>query len=217
MKHGSRFKDIAGQRFGHLVAITEALAPYGDRHVFWLARCDCGAERVVQGKRLRIGHTTSCGCARGEDHGLTGSSTYVCWGAMIQRCYNASGTGYHKYGGRGIKVCERWRNSFSAFYEDMGERPSRQHSLDRIDNNSDYEPGNCKWSTAKEQARNRRSSMILEAFGRKQTLAAWGEEFGVTGRLIGERLLRGWSAEKAISTPPLKRAEWSNALGDCVG
>lgn len=159
--------DIAGERYGRLVAL-ERLPPRHRRgYTLWRVRCDCGVEKAVQLCNLRNGHTKSCGCAkpgiisaarRRHGHasptkGLT--ATYNTWRAMRDRCHLPKSTQYRWYGARGIVVCERWRNSYEAFLADMGERPEGR-TIDRINPDGNYEPANCRWATRLEQSRNQR-------------------------------------------------------------
>lgn len=151
-----RFIDITGQRFHKLVA----LAPTGKnsrRMMCWLCQCDCGGTAIVRIDHLRNGHTRSCGCLY-EKHGMRHTKTYKSWYNMLQRCSNSKINRWHIYGGRGIKVCERWQD-FRNFFADMGERPE-DHSLDRINVEGNYEPGNCRWATQKEQQNNRRNNKL---------------------------------------------------------
>lgn len=126
---------------------------------------------------------------------------YTSWSAMLSRCYNPKAPYFPAYGGRGINVCPEWRASYAAFLQDMGRKPSPDHSLDRIDNSKGYEPGNCRWATKSEQSNNRRSSRVITAHGRAQTLVDWSRETGIGPRTIANRLRIGWAAEDAVSAP----------------
>lgn len=190
------YTDVAGQRFHYLTAI---------RHIKlarWLCRCDCGKERVVYLSYLRNGMAKSCGCKNinsAKTHGLSRTPAHRAWVSMRSRCHNPQNhPNWENYGGRGISVCERW-NSFENFLADMGERPNGT-SIDRIDVNGIYEPGNCRWATAREQANNRRDARRLTFQGRTMSCAEWARELGMTRSKLHIRLFRlGWSVERALT------------------
>src|SRR3990167_5491458 len=176
-----------GDVYERLTVVATGLHHRGERAS--VVRCLCGIEKIVLDGNLRGGRTRSCGClfrdwSKSEKsganliHGMTGTREHSTWLAMLARCANPNAPNYHLYGGRGITICDRWRNSFEAFYDDMGARPAGQ-TLDRINNDGDYEPGNCRWATAKEQGRNRRSNRMLTFRGRTQCVAAWADEMGI--------------------------------------
>ena len=129
------------------------------------------------------------------------SPEYRVWCAMKRRCNNLNVIGYENYGGRGISVCSRWSDSFEAFFEDMGPRPSKSHSIERLENDGDYEPSNCKWATREEQANNRRDSVKIESDGVVKTQTEWAQEFGMGNSTVKMRILRGMIPEEAIKTP----------------
>lgn len=187
--------DMSGQRYNRLTVVSRAGVDAHERAT-WLCRCDCSNELVVPWFRLRQGHTKSCGCLKAElararvtTHGKSRSPTHNSWVGMIQRCGYTKHAEYQRYGGRGIKVCERWK-SFENFLADMGERPSGT-TIDRIDSDGDYEPANCRWATNSQQASNRRSSILIERDGRTQTVRAWCSELGINPDVIYGRLRRG--------------------------
>lgn len=218
-KHPKQFKDRSGQRFGRLLVIEEAERPANCHapKIYWRCRCDCGNVVVVDVDSLRQGNTKSCGCLRKEviaqaggkrrTHGMTRSPEYRAWIGMKVRCYVPTNKDYAQWGGRGITVCERWRESFEAFYQDMGPRPGPRYSIDRIDNNGPYSPENCRWATYSEQNYNQRPARPPAKFprytfdGKTLTLAQWARETNIPYRALAKRIYRGWSIEKAINTP----------------
>jgi hypothetical protein len=139
-------------------------------------------------------------------HGMHRTPEYRAWQKMRQRCSNPKCQRYDRYGARGIRVCERWR-SFEAFFEDMGHRPSPRHSLDRIDNDGNYEPGNCRWATRAEQNRNRGDNRLVTFGGLTMTVAEWARTVGVHVRTLYCRLANGWSIEDSL-TKPVERRAW---------
>lgn len=159
-----KFIDLTGQKFGRLTVIKRA--ENQNSHTRWVCDCECGNSVIAKGIHLKSGHTQSCGCAKIElhtkrltKHGYCGTSLYNVWCSMKERCCNKQAQRYNDYGGRGIKVCSRWLNSFEAFYEDVSKLPhfgEKGYSLDRINNDGNYEPSNIRWATAKEQANNKR-------------------------------------------------------------
>lgn len=210
-------KDITTQVFGRLTALGIAGRSNGGQ-VLWNCLCSCGKERVVNGENLRNGHTRSCGCLLVENarknkgvapkhgHGRNGgSATYNAWHAMKQRCLTKTNKRYADYGGRGITVCPRWMESFENFLTDLGERP-KGASLDRINNNGNYEPSNCRWATRKEQQRNMRTSRLISYQGIAKPVAAWAEEIGMSCFALLTRLRRGWSTEDALTRPVSRNA-----------
>ena len=198
-----RFKDIKGQRFGRLIA-TELVGKDHSKKPLWRCRCDCGNEPIFRGESLRSGHTQSCGCYRAEQgifsrsHGRAGTRTYDIWCGLITRCTNPKHHSYPQYGGRGITMCEQWRQSFDAFLADMGDVPSDAHSLDRINNAGNYEPSNCRWATRTEQNRNTRRTHMLEYQGENLPLAEWAERLDMSYYTLYSRIFElGWDVGTA--------------------
>ena len=205
-----RFIDLTGQKFGRLTVIERA--PSKGNRTMWLCRCDCDGKIVtVAGGNLKNGHTRSCGCLNDEkrserklQHGMSDTPLYETWLSRLRRCYVANCPTYHDYGARGIKVCERWHD-FSLFYNDVSKMPhfgEPGYSLDRVDNDGDYEPSNCRWATNKEQSNNRRSNIVIKYCGKEQTLKQWADELGLNYEKTRKRIRdRNWSVEKAFTTP----------------
>lgn len=194
-----RRKDIAGSRFGKLIASEEL--PMENSMRKWRLICDCGnSVEVLQKRFLYERGIRSCGCdmPSHERHGKSESPEHKVWQQMKYRCSNPNATGYHKYGGRGIKVCDEWQRSFTAFLRDVGYRPSMAHTLDRIDNNKGYEPKNVRWTDQKTQARNTSKNRLVEVDGRTVTLAEAVEERGLNYNTVLYRILRGKTPQEAL-------------------
>ena len=212
-------ENLSGQRFGKLVAVCDIGRT--NRGRVWNCVCDCGAETTSISTYLKNGHKRSCGCLHAESakvagakqrtHGHTAkerkrsASEYHAWSSMKSRCFNPNVHSYKRYGARGITVCERW-SDFQNFYEDMGPKPSCKHSLERLDTNGNYEPKNCVWADAFQQASTRTNVRSIEAFGKVMTAAAWSRETGITATVIRNRLDSGWDVAKALSVPVRKFA-----------
>jgi len=209
--------ELTGLKFGRLLVIR-SVRKADQARLFWECQCDCGKTVVICGQNLRIGMTQSCGCLQKErvletcfKHGLSHTSIHNTWMSMKQRCEDDHCKAYPQYGGRGIKVCERW-HEFNNFYADMGLPPQKGMTLDRFPNNDgNYEPGNVRWATKKEQANNRRSSHLLTFEGKTQTIAQWEDEVGHRRGVINNRLFRGWTTERAIT---VKTSEYRGCHDD---
>lgn len=217
-----RAVDLSNKRFGRLVAIAPTERRAGGR-VVWRCVCDCGNEAFAQSVHLSDGRRVSCGCAKaagtqikmrtgrhGHLRGGVPTPTYITWSGMMSRCFNANVPEFPNYGGRGITACERWRD-FANFLADMGERPEGMF-IERIDNNGNYEPGNCRWATDLEQHSNRRDNFMLTYKGRTACAAQWARELGFKSRFLVDRISRlGWSVERAIETPILTPSQSAQA------
>lgn len=169
--------------------------------------CFCGKEFESKVDNINNGHTKSCGCKKHQQainwkHGLTGTKEHTIWSLLQGRCYNTLNKNYKRYGGRGIKVCDQWRgeSGFLTFLKDMGPCPF-EYSIDRIDNNGNYEPANCRWATSKTQQNNRSNNHIIEYLGQKKTLSQWAEEYRLTADQVIMRLGLKWPIEKILNTP----------------
>lgn len=208
MTYSKLTKDLTGQRFGRLTVIARAPSDKNG-NARWHCRCDCGGETTSLTWTLRNGESKSCGCydrevktARLTTHGKSKSPEYLPWAMMIQRCTNPKNTKYHLYGGRGITVCARWLASFEAFYEDVGARPTGSHTLDRIDTNGNYEPGNVRWATKYRQNNNKREQHWVTFRGERMSLTEAADLAGINPSTVFSRIYNlGWATEAALNTP----------------
>lgn len=220
-----RVKDHTGSRFGRLTVLGYVgfkTQNDGHKRPRFLCLCDCGAHHEALSVNLMAGLVKSCGCLQSENaaiqiklalavtdkrttktHGMSHGPEHNTWIRIKQRCGNPNNIGYDLYGGRGIRVCDRWQNSFDAFYEDMGPRPSDKHSIDRIDNDGNYEPSNCRWATVGVQSNNKRTNRVVVFNGSRVTLSEAEKLCGISQKTLGARLRSGVPADKLFE--PLKR------------
>lgn len=196
-----KMKDLTGQKFKRLTVICEhGRDKWGQ--VVWMCKCECGNISYVCGSSLRNGITKSCGCWNIEalsmrvKHGMSNSGVYNSWGHIINRCYNKQNSRYKYYGGRGIKVCERWKN-FDNFYADMGDKPEG-YTIERINNDGNYELSNCRWATIAEQNRNNSRTRLIEYNGEIKCMSEWGRFFNIPKTTLKHRLDR-YSPEIAFN------------------
>lgn len=208
----TKFINLVGQKFGKLTVLKRTENAKNRAASRWLCKCDCGKEKIIRSDSLRNGNTQSCGCFKSKGnnykHGHAKrknvSRIYKIWKNIIMRCYNPKSQHYRIYGDRGIIVCERWLK-FENFLEDMGEPPTDKYTIDRINNDRGYYKENCRWSTSKEQQRNKRNNHLLKYNNKIQCIAAWAEEYNIIDSTLRSRLKNGWSIEKAIEKKILER------------
>lgn len=207
-----KFIDLTGKKFNKLSVLKREInIKY--KYPMWLCKCDCGNKKMVSSHNLLRNHTKSCGCLLKKNKGIIKhkhakkgkvSRTYITWQSMNSRCNNPNNTIYKYYGKHGIKVCKRWSNKnpkgFQNFLEDMGERPKGQ-SIDRVNNDGNYNPKNCKWSTSKEQCRNRRSNHLITFKNKTLCLSEWAEEYNISYKTLKQRIKNKWPIKKALKTP----------------
>lgn len=205
-----------GDVFGKLEALEcyRELRPSGGWKYLTKLRCECGNIRIVEtGNLKKKSFNPECLQCSGNPSGIlshgnsyskrnedpAGYNCYTRWQSMKRRCYKEYDSHYKNYGARGIKVCERWLNSYENFLADMGLPPTIEHQIDRIDNDGDYCPENCRWVSRTENARNRTNNKFITAFGKTMTQSQWAEETGIKRETIAMRMRRGWSAELALA------------------
>jgi hypothetical protein len=201
------FRNITGRRFGRLTVISiYCQTPHPAKITFWLCRCDCGTWRVLPLGRLTLNQTRSCGCYSSEAasrratvHGGSGMLEYKAFRSAKQRCVNPKVASYPRYGGRGIEF--RF-TSFQQFLDELGPRPSKEYSLDRIDNDGHYEPGNVRWATQIQQERNKSTNRLLTYNNVTMTEVEWANLKGGTRSMISHRLANGWCEPCSITIPP---------------
>lgn len=205
-------EDLTGKKFGRLTVI-KFIGVKNKRRRFWECICECGNKSDCLGENLKKGDTRSCGCLQRElaalrqkSHGESSihgkTKEYRTWVDIKTRCYNEKEPSYFYYGGRGIKVCDRWLNSFENFLADIGRAPSRLHSIERIDVNKDYCPDNCKWATILEQANNKTTTVRFNFRGQSKSIAQWCRDMGLSYHKTRQRVnILKWDIEKALLTP----------------
>lgn len=207
--------DLTGQKYNRLTVISFNCVKNDNR--FWNCLCDCGKECVVDAGKFKSGHTKSCGCYAVENpsnymHGLCRTKECTAWYKIQNRCYNKKDKAYHHYGGRGIKVCKGWLDSFQSFLNEMGGSPTTKHSIERINNDANYSCGkceecvqnnwtsNCRWATPQEQVENRRVTVRMWFKGEMRALTSVCRELGIDIGMVNSRRQRGWCIERAVYT-----------------
>lgn len=213
--------DCTGVKFGRATA-TKPNGKTKSGKTLWLCKCDCGNLFTADYYSLKSGHTKSCGCLQRyvasqtiRKHGQSSMRLYRIWAAMKSRCNNPHNIDFHNYGGRGIKVCQEWSESFETFRDWADANGySEELTIDRIDNNKNYCPENCRWADMLTQHRNQRRNVLLTFQGVTKTRAEWSEICGLGSQAIRHRLERGWSVEKALTTPQLRGRKKSKKIAE---
>lgn len=208
--------ELQGQKFHKLRVVSFAFVY--KQCTYWNCACNCGNETIVSGPHLTSGHTQSCGCLSEEirikshtTHGKNRTPIYIIWCNMIQRCTNPKTTHYEDYGGRGITICKQWMK-FENFYKDMGDPPTGM-SLDRRNNNGNYTPNNCKWSTRKDQSNNQRTNRLITFKNKTLTLSQWADKLNIRAKVICDRINKlKWPIKKAFTTPVRKHKKPTDIL-----
>lgn len=202
----SKSSELTGQKFNRLTVIRRNLTDSSSGTSRWDCVCECGTEKTVRGNNLKSGQVRSCGCLQKENissalktHGASRTPEHNIWKTIKQRTLNENNVDYPAYGGRGIKLCDRWKNSFESFIEDMGKRPSPSHSIDRLNGDGDYEPNNCRWSTPEEQANNKSTNLRFVYEDQNLTLAQIAKLNNVSYESLRRRIHRGQDIGSAVS------------------
>lgn len=197
---------VSGDRFGRLTAISHVSTSRSGSK--WLFSCDCGAEKEIRVSNVKNGHTSSCGCLHRErskdantSHNMSRTKIYKVWASMVSRCSNPDDHAFEHYGARGINVCDQWKASFARFLEDMGQRPTDGHSIERVNNDLGYGPGNCVWIKQERQAQNTRKVRRFSFRGSVMTLRQISEHYGMPLASLNRRLEAGWTIERAVMQP----------------
>jgi len=200
------FIDLTGKTFNRLTVLERAKNKHGESSK-WKCQCICGKKFITRGFAIRSGKTKSCGCLNKElsviantIHGMWKTHEYHTWQSMIQRCYNPKNPKFKRYGARNISICKKWKNDFKIFFNDMGKCPP-SFTIERIDNDGNYEPSNCKWASAKEQANNTSRNALVTINSWTLNITQWATYVGLNARTIRTRLRLGWPIEKAIFKP----------------
>ena len=202
-------KDETGNVYGKLTVIELSPVRNGTQ-AMWLCCCDCGRKTLTSGRSLRRGGAKSCRICARTKHGHTANgvitSEYKSWASMINRCTDEKTDSFKDYGARGISFCKRWAE-FSAFLSDMGPKPTPKHTIDRIDNDGNYEPSNCRWACPIQQGNNKRNTHFVTIDGRTMSVAEWCRELGMHSGTVRARISNGWTAHKALTKPPSFRSK----------
>ncbi len=204
--------DLTGKRFGRLTVVSFSGSNSTGKRT-WICMCDCGVKTIVATGDLRSGNTESCSCLKREKtgnrsykHGLVKTSEYHTWSGLIQRCTNKKSDSYEYYGGDGVSVCKRWRDSFENFYADMGPKPTPKHTIDRYPNQKgNYEPGNCRWATKEQQSSNMSSNVLITHEGKTLTISNWARLLLLNRNTISKRLKMGLESKDILGSADRKR------------
>jgi hypothetical protein len=214
----SNIKSLIGNVYNRLVVISYSHTKKyvgnsgkGNYIVYWNCECSCGNTATIEGRKLKTGHTKSCGCLNQESRSSRGrhkeagkTREYNIWAQMKMRCYNKNNHAFARYGGRGITVCDEWLNSFERFIQDMGRAPAK-HSIERLNNNNGYYKGNCRWASVIEQNNNKRNNVNIEYNNEIKTVSNWCRELGLNVKRTKYRIASGWSTKSAFELPKSSR------------